>query len=61
MLLKPVAQNERMDWNSSMRCSRLRVAPVSIPVVLWSLPLFHSTKSRHSLRDTIYVIIVLYS
>jgi hypothetical protein len=39
----------------------LCVAPVVIPVVLWILPLFHSTKSYHSLRDTIYVIIILYS
>jgi hypothetical protein len=39
----------------------LRVAPVAIPVVLWSLPLFRSTESCHSLRDTMYVIIILYS
>jgi hypothetical protein len=49
LLLKPTAQKERMDWNSSMRRSRLRVAPVVIPVVLWSLPLFRSAKSHHSL------------
>jgi hypothetical protein len=49
LLLKPAAQKERMDWNSSMRSSRLRVAPVVIPVVLWSLPLFRFTESRHSL------------
>jgi hypothetical protein len=54
------AQKERIDWNSSMRSSRLRVAPVVIAVVLWSLPLFHSAESHHSLRDTIYVIIILY-
>jgi hypothetical protein len=34
LLLKPAAQKERMDWNSSMRSSRLRVAPVVIPTVL---------------------------
>jgi hypothetical protein len=34
LLLKPAAQKERMDWNSSMRSSRLRVAPVVIPVGL---------------------------
>jgi hypothetical protein len=50
-----------MDWNSSTRSSRLRVALVVIPAVLWSLPLFHSTKNRHYFRDTIYVIIILYS
>jgi hypothetical protein len=60
-LLKPATQKERMDWNSSTRCSRLRVAPVVVPMVLWSLPLFHRAKSHHSLRDTTYVIIILYS
>jgi hypothetical protein len=36
--------------------------PVTVPVVLWSLPLFCSAESHHSLRDTIYVIIIkLYS
>jgi hypothetical protein len=49
LLLKPTTQKERMDWNSSMRSSRLRVDPVDIPVVLWSLPLFRSTENRHSL------------
>jgi hypothetical protein len=38
LLLKHAAQKERMDWNSSMRSSRLRVAPVVIPVVLWTIP-----------------------
>jgi hypothetical protein len=49
LLLKPTAQKERMDWNSSMRCSRLRVALVVIHVMLWSLPLFRSAESHHSL------------
>jgi hypothetical protein len=49
LLLKPAAQKERMDWNSLTRSYRLHVAPVVIPVVLWSLPLFRSTESRHSL------------
>jgi hypothetical protein len=40
LLLKPAAQKERIDWNSSMRSSTLCVAPVVIPVVLWSLPQF---------------------
>jgi hypothetical protein len=34
VLLKPAAQKERMDWNSSTRSSRLRVALVVVPVVL---------------------------
>jgi hypothetical protein len=49
LLLKPDAQKERMDWNSLMRSYMLRVAPVVISVVLWSLPLFRSAESRHSL------------
>jgi hypothetical protein len=49
LLLKRTAQKERMDWNSLMRSSMLRVAPVVIPVVLWSLPLFYFTESHHSL------------
>jgi hypothetical protein len=49
LLLKPVAQKEGMNWNSSMRSSRLRVATVVITVVLWSLPLFRSAESHHSL------------
>jgi hypothetical protein len=47
-LLKPAAQKERMDWNSSTRSSRLCVALVVIPMVLWSLPLFHFAESYHS-------------
>jgi hypothetical protein len=34
LLLKPDAQKEKMDWNSSMRSSRLRVAQVVVPVEL---------------------------
>jgi hypothetical protein len=49
LLLKPAAQKEKMDWNSSMKCSRLRVASVAIPVELWSLSLFCSVESRHRL------------
>jgi hypothetical protein len=60
LLLKPAAQKDGMDWNSSSRSSWLRVAPVVVPVVLWSLLLFCSAESDHSLRDTIYVIIILY-
>jgi hypothetical protein len=49
LLLKPATQKEKMDWNSSMRSSRLCVAPVAIPVVLCSLPLFHFIESHLSL------------
>jgi hypothetical protein len=49
LLLIPDAQKERMDWNSSTRSSRLRVAPVVVPVVLWSLSLFRSAESPHNL------------
>jgi hypothetical protein len=49
LLLKPTAQKEKMDWNSSTRSSRLRVATVVVPVELWSLSLFHSVESHHSL------------
>jgi hypothetical protein len=50
LLLKPAAQKEKVDWNSSTRSFRLRVASVAIPVVLWSLPLFRFTESRLSLQ-----------
>jgi hypothetical protein len=49
LLLKPAAQKEKMDWNYSTRSSRLRVALVVIPVELWSILLFHSVESHHSL------------
>jgi hypothetical protein len=49
VLLKLAAQKEKMCWNSSMRSSRLRVALIVIPVVLWSLPLFRSAESHISL------------
>jgi hypothetical protein len=49
LLLKPAAQKEKVDWNSSMRSSRLRVAPVAVPMELWSLSLFCFIESRHSL------------
>jgi hypothetical protein len=45
LLLKPVAQKVKMGRNSSTRTSRLRVTPVVVPMVLWSLPLFHFTES----------------
>jgi hypothetical protein len=50
LLLKPAAQKEKVDWNSSTRSSRLRIAPIAVPVVLWSLPLFRFAESRLSLQ-----------
>jgi hypothetical protein len=49
LLLKPTAQKENMDWNSSTKSSMLHVSLVAVPVELWSLPLFHFIESRHSL------------
>jgi hypothetical protein len=49
LLLKPAAQKEKMGWNSSMRSSRLHVALVAVPVVLWSLLLSCFTESHLSL------------
>jgi hypothetical protein len=49
LLLKPDDQKEKMDWNSSTRSSRLRVALVAVYMELWSLSLFHCIESRHSL------------
>jgi hypothetical protein len=46
LLLKPAARKEKMDWNSLTRSSRLRVAPVTVPVKLWSLPLFRYVLPR---------------
>jgi hypothetical protein len=43
-----------------MKSSRLRVAPVAVPMGLWSHPLFRFTESRPSFTDIIYVIIILY-
>jgi hypothetical protein len=50
LLLKSAAQKEKMDWNSSMRRSRLCVAPVAVPVELWSLLLFRFIESCLSLE-----------
>jgi hypothetical protein len=49
LLLKPAAQKEKVDWNSLTRSSRLRVTPVVVPVVLWSIPLFCFAESHLSL------------
>jgi hypothetical protein len=49
LLLKPVAQKEKMCWISSTRSSSLCVAPVAVPIELWSFSLFHSDESHHSL------------
>jgi hypothetical protein len=44
LLYKPAAQKVKMDWNSSIRSSKLCAAPVAIPVVLWSILLFCFTR-----------------
>jgi hypothetical protein len=49
LLLKLAAQKEKMDWNSLTRSSRLCVAPVAIPVVLWSLSVFRFVESHLTL------------
>jgi hypothetical protein len=49
LLLKPAAPKEKVDWNSSTRGSRLCVAPIAVPMVLWGLPLFHFAESYLSL------------
>jgi hypothetical protein len=46
-----------MDWNVSTRSSRLRVAPVAVPVVLWSL----SLRVVLVFKDIICVIIILHT
>jgi hypothetical protein len=61
LLLKHAAKKEKMDWNSSMRSSRLRVAPVTVPVVLWTLPLFRFAESHLSLyRHYLYNNYILF-
>jgi hypothetical protein len=49
LLLNAATQKEKVDWNSSTKSSRLCVAPVVVPVELWTLVLFHFTESHHSL------------
>jgi hypothetical protein len=59
LLFKPAAQKKRMDWNSSMRSSRLRVARLSF---LWSYGVFYCSVSLRVIivvRDTIYIIIII--
>jgi hypothetical protein len=61
LLLKPTAQKEKMDWNSSTRSSRLRVAPATI---LWCYGVFRCSVPLRVIivhRDIIYVIVILYS
>jgi hypothetical protein len=44
LLYKTAAQKVKMDWISSMRNSRLGVAPIAVPVVLWSILVFRFTR-----------------
>jgi hypothetical protein len=61
LLLKPAAEKEMKDWNSSTRSSRLRVAPSCL--FLWCDGVFHCSVPRRVVlvfKDIIYVIIILY-
>jgi hypothetical protein len=61
LLLKPAAQKEVMDWNSSMRSSRLRVAP-GCPF-LWCDRVFRCSVPLKVVlvnKDNISVIIIVY-
>jgi hypothetical protein len=60
MLLKPAAQMEKTDWNSSTKSPRLRVALVVVPMELWSLSLFNFLRVIIVFRDLSYVISILY-
>jgi hypothetical protein len=61
LLLKPAAQKDMMDWNSSMRSSRLRVAP-GCPFLWYDgvLRCFISLRVVLVFKDIIYVIIIQY-
>jgi hypothetical protein len=62
LLYKPTAQKVKMVMkNSLMMSSRLCPAPVDVPVVLWSLPMFHYERVILVFRDIIYVMNILYS
>jgi hypothetical protein len=61
LLLKPTAQKEKMDWNSLMRSSSLRVARLPF---LWSYGVFRCSILLRVVivfRDITYIIIILYS
>jgi hypothetical protein len=60
-LYKTVAQTVKMDWNSSMRSSRLCVVPVAIYVVfLKSSAALFRMRVILAFIDIIYVINILY-
>jgi hypothetical protein len=50
-----------MDCSSSTRSSRLRVAPLAVPVVYGFFRYSISLRVVVVLRDIIYVVIILYS
>jgi hypothetical protein len=54
-LYKPAAQKVKMDWNSSMRSSRVCAAPVAIPVVLWSLSLLCFARELSSSLEALFM------
>jgi hypothetical protein len=60
LLLRHAAQKEKMDWNSSTRGSRLRVAPITVLVVYGVFCFSFSLRVVLIFRDLIYVIIILY-
>jgi hypothetical protein len=55
LLYKPAAYKVKMDCNSLMRSSMLCAAPVAIPVVLWSLPLFYFARESSLSLETLFV------
>jgi hypothetical protein len=60
LLLKPAAQKEKVDWNFSMRSSRLRVPRLPF---LWCYGVFRCSVSLRvmlDIKDIIYVMIILY-
>jgi hypothetical protein len=56
LLYKIPPQKVKMDWISSTISSRLGVAPIAVPVVL-----FDFARVMLVFRDIIYAIIILYS
>jgi hypothetical protein len=59
--IKHATQKVKKDWNFSTRSSRLCIAPVVVPMVLWSLALFCFERVILVFRHIIYIIIILYS
>jgi hypothetical protein len=60
LLYEPAAQKVKMNWNSSMRSSRLCAAPVDVPVVFESSAVSFHKRVILVFREIIYVINILY-